>query len=104
MGHAAPTGRVRAELVKLTTRCDAQHLSRHCVAYVLDAQKSPHVEDFIEALDDIQRRLEGWHLGHLALDDVIEYVDDGHKVLRDSLRQHGVEPEMRFASERIPAR
>ncbi|MFE4951052.1 hypothetical protein ACFQ9V_13200 [Leifsonia sp. NPDC056665] len=90
-GIPASDSRVRAELVKLTTRCDAEHLSRHCANYLADARKSPHVADYLEALDDIQRRLEGWHLGHLSVAQVDAYMDEGREAVRRSLREHGVE-------------
>src|SRR5690606_34494241 len=66
--------RIQAQLVKLTTRGGAEHLSRLCVGYILGSRQSPHVETVLETLDDIQRRLEGWHLGHLSLDAVIDSI------------------------------
>jgi hypothetical protein len=91
-GAAASGAIVRAELVKLTTRCDAEHLSRRCTEYLADAMRSPHLEDYLETLDDIQRRLEGWHLGHLSLANVVSIIGDGHENVRKGLRDHGIAP------------
>lgn len=91
--------RIRAELVKLTTRGGAEHLSRHCMGYILDSRQSPHADTVLETLDDIQRRLEGWHLGHLSLDDVIHYIKDGRTQVREFLRIHEIAPGSFFEGD-----
>ncbi|WP_198668923.1 hypothetical protein [Homoserinimonas sp. OAct 916] len=83
---------IRAQLVKLTTRGDAEHLSRLCVGYLQDSRQSLQPETTLETLDDIQRRLEGWHLGHLSLSQVLGHIEDGHKGVRDFLQFHGINP------------
>jgi hypothetical protein len=95
---------IRAELVKLTTRGEAEHLSRLCVGYILDSRQSPHPETVLETLDDIQRRLEGWHLGHLSLEGVVDYIADGRRGVRDFLREHDIVPGTHFDEVAQPVR
>jgi hypothetical protein len=82
---------VKAQLLKLSTRCNTEHLSNACVAYVADASESPHKEHVLEVFSDIQRRLEGWHIGHLSLERVGELINEGHNLTRQHLVEHGIE-------------
>lgn len=84
--------RVKSALMKLSTRCHTEHLSTACVAYVSDSLRSPHPEHVIGTFSDIQRRLEGWHMGHLSLHAVGELIDDGRRQTREHLESHQISP------------
>ena len=88
--------RVRSALLKLTTRCDTGHLSSDCVGYVLDTSQTPDPDCMFDTFADIQRRLEGWHLGHLTLHELTEYVNDGRRQARNHLALHEIAPEQSF--------
>lgn len=88
--------RIRSALLKLTTRSDSGHLSSDCVGYVLDTSQIPDPDCMFETFADIQRRLEGWHLGHLTLHELTEYVNDGRRQARNHLALHEIAPEQSF--------
>jgi hypothetical protein len=88
--------RVKSQLFRLSTRCDTDHLSSACVAYVADSLRSPNPEDVLGTFADIQSRLEGWHIGHLSLDDVGELIEDGRRHVREHLRSHQIVPATPF--------
>jgi hypothetical protein len=91
--------RVRSALLRLTTRCDTGHLSSDCVGYVLDTLQIPDPGRMFDTFADIQRRLEGWHLGHLTLHELIEYVNDGRRQARDHLALHETALEQSFVDD-----
>ena len=88
--------RVRSALLRLTTRCDTGHLSSDCVGYVLDTSQIPDPDRMFDTFADIQRRLEGWHLGHLSLHELTEHLNDGRRQARDHLALHVIAPEQSF--------
>jgi hypothetical protein len=95
----ASTFRVRSALLRLTTRCDTGHLSSDCVGYVLDTLQIPDPGRMFDTFADIQRHLEGWHLGHLTLHELTEYVNDGRRHARDHLALHEIAPEQSFVDD-----
>ncbi|WP_165067697.1 hypothetical protein [Marisediminicola senii] len=95
--------RIRVELAKLTTRAGAEHLSHHYLGYILDSHQSPHEETLLETLNDIQGRLEGWHIGHLTLCEVNGHIADGRTQVREFLRRHGITPATYFEHDGLPA-
>jgi hypothetical protein len=94
--ESASEFRVNSALLRLTTRCDAEHLSSLCVGYVGDTKQLPEAIYMLETFADIQRRLEGWHLGHMTLDQLVDHLNSGRKDVRAHLRQHGVVPNLDF--------
>ena len=88
--------RVNSRLFRLSTRCDTEHLSSDCVAYVADSLQSPDPRDVLDAFADIQRRLEGWHIGHLSIEDVRQLIEDGRRQVREHLISHEIVPATRL--------
>lgn len=85
--------RVNAALLKLTTRCDAEHLSSLCVGYVMDTKHLSEPRYMLDTFADIQRRLEGWHLGHMSLFQLVEHLNAGRDDVRSHLAEHGIVPD-----------
>lgn len=79
---------LQAELVKLSTRCGANHLWRKCMAYVGVGRSGDGDDWVLTSLDDIQVRLEGWHLGHLDINDVESRIEEGRADMEAHLALH----------------
>ena len=56
--------------------------------YVEDAERAPGPEHVVEAMFDIRRRLIGWHIGHLALEDTERLIREGHEEILEHLALH----------------
>lgn len=68
------TGPVLRALFRISTRCAADHLADRCRRYITVAAVEPDPSALTAAMDDVLRRLVGWHLGHLEVwrvDDLI---------------------------------
>jgi hypothetical protein len=68
------TGPVLRALFRISTRCAADHLADRCRRYITVAAVEPGPSALPAAMDDVLRRLVGWHLGHLEVwrvDDLI---------------------------------
>lgn len=98
--HSRENGRslfpVRYELLKLSTRCDAGHLSRRCTEYVEDAAMLAEDSELLSVFEDIQRRLEGWHLDHMTLVQLEAHIAAGHLEVKQHLISHGIQPSTPF--------
>lgn len=79
------TDAVARSLFRLASRCSADHLSDTCRAYVEDATRAPDSVHVEEAMNDIRRRLVGWHLGHLTIGDVDGLIRVEHEELLEHL-------------------
>lgn len=79
------TEAVARSLFRLASRCSADHLSDTCRTYVEDAAVAPDPVHVAEAMNDIRRRLVGWHVGHLSIEDVERLIKVDHQVILEHL-------------------
>lgn len=79
------TDAVRRSLFRLSSRCSAVHLADTCRSYVEDAASAPDPGHAVDAMLDIRRRLLGWHIGHLTLEDTERLIQDDHRELVEHL-------------------
>lgn len=84
----ATTASVTRSLFRLSTRCSADHLADTCRSYVEDAARAPDPAHAVEAMIDIRRRLLGWHIGHLTLDDAERLIREGNDEILEHLASH----------------
>lgn len=79
------TAAVARSLFRLSTRCSADHLADTCRSYVEDAAHAPDRGHAVDAMLDIRRRLLGWHIDHLTLEDTERLIQEGHRELVEHL-------------------
>ncbi|MCT9625949.1 hypothetical protein HWD94_12560 [Pseudarthrobacter equi] len=79
------TAAVTRSLFRLSSRCSADHLADTCRSYVEDSARAPDRGHVVEAMLDIRRRLLGWHIGHLTLEDTERLIQEGHRELVEHL-------------------
>lgn len=79
------TDAVRRSLFRLSSRCSAAHLADTCRSYVEDTAAAPDPGHAVDAMLDIRRRLLGWHIGHLTLEDTERLIQEGHRELVEHL-------------------
>jgi hypothetical protein len=89
------TAAVTRSLFRLSSRCSAEHLADRCRIYVEDAARAHDLEHAIEAMLDIRRRLVGWHIGHLTLEDTELLIRAGHEEILEHLALHHPDAMMR---------
>ncbi len=68
------TDAVLRAFFRLSSRCAAQHLADNCRRYITVAAAESDPSWVGAAMDDALRRLVGWHLGHLDLWQVDDFV------------------------------
>ena len=79
------TAAVTRSLFRLSSRCSADHLADTCRSYVEDSARAPDRGHAVDAMLDIRRRLLGWHIGHLTLEDTERLIQEGHRELVEHL-------------------
>jgi hypothetical protein len=79
------TAAVTRSLFRLSSRCSADHLADTCRSYVEDSARAPDRGHTVDTMLDIRRRLLGWHIGHLTLDDTERLIQEGHRELVEHL-------------------
>ena len=84
--------RVRAELLKLSTRCDTEHLASNCIGYILDTKRLPGPAELLEVFSEIQGYLEAWHVGHRSVEEINGFVRENRQGVRKHLEQHDIRP------------
>lgn len=86
-GMSPATATVTRALFRLSSRCSAEHLADTCRTYVEDSKRAPDTEHIKEAMEDIRRRLVGWHIGHLNLEDTERLIYEDHRKLLEHLKE-----------------
>ncbi|MDQ0121046.1 hypothetical protein J2T22_004259 [Pseudarthrobacter defluvii] len=81
---------VRRALFQLATRCSTEHLADSCRSYVEDSSQAPDRRHAVEAMLDVRRRLLGWHIGHLTLEDAEHLIKKGHREIVEHLEDIGM--------------
>lgn len=79
------TSAVNRSLFRLSSRCSAEHLADTCRSYIEDAARAPDGNHALHAMFDIRRRLLGWHIGHLTLEDAERLIQEGHEEILEHL-------------------
>ncbi|WP_148061816.1 hypothetical protein [Curtobacterium sp. JUb34] len=82
------TDAVERAFFRLSSRCSAQHVADKCRRYVEVAAAVPDSSWVATAMDDARRRLVGWHLGHLDLREVENFIVEATSEIEEHVRSH----------------
>ena len=84
-GKNPTTAAVTRSLFRLSSRCSAEHLTDTCRSYIEDSARALDPGHAVDAMLDTRRRLLGWHIGHLTLEDTERLIREDHRELEEHL-------------------